>query len=84
MLPKFPYQAASFGVKLAARYHDFGAFLADFENRFPYMRVQNLHLEPVSAAPAEEALSAGERQSHRRTLAITMRVVTLVKPLAAL
>jgi hypothetical protein len=85
VLPKFPYQAASFGVKLTARYHDFGAFLADFENRFPYMRVQNLRLESMSAAPAEEALSASERQSQSaETLAITMRVVTLVKPLAAL
>jgi hypothetical protein len=39
----------------------------------------------MSAAPAEEALSASERQSQSaETLAITMRVVTLVKPLAAL
>jgi hypothetical protein len=85
VLPKFPYQAANFGVKLTARYHDFGTFLADFENRFPYMRVQNVRLEPMSGAPAEEALPAGERQAQTtETLAITMRVVTLVKPLAAL
>src|SRR2546427_7378740 len=31
VLPKFPYQAATFGVKLRARFHDFGRCLADFE-----------------------------------------------------
>jgi Tfp pilus assembly protein PilO len=47
LLPNFPYQSASFVVKVTAHYHDFGVFLADLENSFPYLRVQNLELIPV-------------------------------------
>src|SRR5262249_10267395 len=84
-LPKFPYQAASFGVKLSARYHDFGAFLADFENQFPDMRVQNVELQPDATLPAAAATGKDMRAGQRRpggaeTLTITMRVVTLIKP----
>src|ERR1051326_4524135 len=44
VLPQFPYQAAIFTVRGAGHYHDFGKFLADFENNHPYFRVQNLSL----------------------------------------
>ena len=40
------YQQASVNVSGTAYYDDLGKFLADFENHFPYMRVQNLNLEP--------------------------------------
>jgi hypothetical protein len=43
-LPAFPYPAATFTVQGNAYYHDFGKFLAGFENRFPYFRVQNISL----------------------------------------
>jgi hypothetical protein len=83
VLPKFPYRAATFGVKLLASFHEYGAFLAEFENQFPYMRVQNLQIEPETGSesalqetPALPLRSPGSRE----TLAITMRVVTLVKP----
>ncbi len=84
-LPKFPYQAASFGVKLSARYHDFGAFLADFENQFPDMRVQNLELQPEASPQAmapggKDARAVQHRPASAETLTITMRVVTLIKP----
>jgi hypothetical protein len=85
VLPKFPYQTATFGVKLSARYHDFGLFLADFENKFPYMRVRNLELEPESGS--KTAGSEGRVQkaaSKVENLAITMRVVTLIKPSTSL
>src|SRR5205807_7016241 len=49
VLPKFPYHAALFNVRGTAYYHDLGKFLADFENSFPYIRVQNLEIEPASA-----------------------------------
>ena len=80
VLPKFPYQAASFGVKLSARYHELGGFLAEFENHFPYMRVQNLEIQPEGASKA----GLDRRGPAPESLAITMRVVTLVKPNAPL
>lgn len=46
----FPYRAASFVLRGTAHYHEFGRFVADFENAFPYMRIQNIELEPNPAA----------------------------------
>ena len=48
LFAKFPYRAATFSVRGGGFFHDFGKFLADFENAFPYMRVQNLELESSS------------------------------------
>jgi Tfp pilus assembly protein PilO len=48
LIPNFPYQAATFVVKVTAHYHDFGVFLADLENQFPHLRVQNLDIAPVN------------------------------------
>src|SRR5258708_21497979 len=48
MLPNFPYRQATIAVGGVAYYYDFGKFLADLENHFPYLRVQNLVLEPTS------------------------------------
>ncbi|MFO1500679.1 MAG: hypothetical protein U1G07_20225 [Verrucomicrobiota bacterium] len=82
VLPKFPFQAASFEVKLRACYQEFGSFLADFENQFPYMRVQNLEIEPEGASnPAfRDGTVVDSGVPNSNALAITMRVVTLVKP----
>lgn len=82
ILPKFPYQAAVFGVKLNARFYDLGVFLADFENQFPYMRVKNLQIEPEIAARAAARDLAGldPRLSQAENLTVNMRVVTLIKP----
>src|SRR3989440_9626378 len=52
ILPKFPYRAALFNVRGSAYFHDLGKFVADFENSFPYLRVQNLELEPAAASSA--------------------------------
>jgi hypothetical protein len=82
VLPKFPYQAATFGVKVSARYHDFGSFLADFENQFPYMRIKNLDLtaESVAKPDGRDVADVDARQRSPESLNINMRVVTLVKP----
>ncbi|MHC1764800.1 MAG: hypothetical protein AB9869_10940 [Verrucomicrobiia bacterium] len=83
VLPKFPYRTATFGVKLLASFHDYGTFLAEFENRFPYMRVQNLQIEPKVEADAESSQAvplARRPPGSGETLDITMRVVTLVRP----
>jgi hypothetical protein len=73
--PKFPYRAAVFTVRGSAFYHDFGKFLADFENKYPYIRVQNIELEPLSH---EASTSAAMREK----LSFKMELLTLVRPIA--
>jgi Tfp pilus assembly protein PilO len=68
MLPNFPYKQASMTVAGKAHYHDLGRFLADFENRFPHIRILNLGLD-VDGNPQEVEM-----------LAFRMDIVTLVKP----
>lgn len=68
MIPKFPYKAATFQLKGSAFYHDFGKFLADFENSFPYVRVQNLEFMPGTAGDDKEKLD------------VKFEIVTLIKP----
>ncbi len=41
---EFPYEAVKYSLKGSGYYHDLGKFLADFENTFPYARVQNLDI----------------------------------------
>ena len=78
LLPQFPYQAAIFTARGAGHYHDFGKFLADFENSFPYFRVQNISLAPgldsVAAADSPTSVTGGENLSFR------MEIVALIKP----
>jgi Tfp pilus assembly protein PilO len=70
MFSQFPYKQATISIAGSAQFYDFGRFLADFENQFPYMRVMNVSLEPVgSGNPAD-----------REKLAFKMDIVTLVKP----
>jgi len=68
MLPGFPYKQASMTVAGKAHFHDLGRFLADFENRFPHIRILNLALD-VDGNPQEVEM-----------LAFRMDIVTLVKP----
>jgi len=73
VLAKFPYKAALFNVRGSAYFHDFGKFIADFENTFPYLRVQNVELEPAASS---SATSTGDAEK----LAFKMEIVTLVNP----
>ena len=70
MLPNFPYNQAVVIVSGSAYYYDFGKFLADFENHFPYLRVQNLNLEPGFGSTPDE----------KEKLSFRMEIITLVKP----
>jgi Tfp pilus assembly protein PilO len=72
LFPEFPYQAATFGVRMSGTFHEFGTFLADLENKFPLLRVQNLDMDP------QRARGGGVRQNE--SLDIRMRVVTLIRP----
>src|SRR2546423_2693989 len=59
VLPKFPFKGVSFNVTLIGHYTDFGQFLADFENSFPYLRVQLMNVTPdVQQAPPGAATAA--------------------------
>jgi len=83
LLPKFPYEAASFGVRLHGRFHEIGSFVAELENRFPFFRVANLRMAPVGAGiistPPGQQFEAAAGQTGRQLIA-ELRVVTLIKP----
>jgi Tfp pilus assembly protein PilO len=73
VFPKFPYHAALFNVRGTAHYHDFGKFVADFENTFPYIRVQNIELDSAGEAGGSDS---------REKLNFKMELLTLVRPIA--
>ena len=78
LLAQFPYQALIFTVRGTGHYHDFGKFLADFENSFPYFRVQNISLAPGPdsvVGPDTPTSVTGEEN-----LAFRMEIVALIKP----
>jgi Tfp pilus assembly protein PilO len=69
MFPKFPYKQFTVSITGSAYYYDLGKFIADFENRYPSVRVMNLELAPDSAVgPLEKG-----------KLAFKMDIVSLVK-----
>jgi len=70
LLPKFPYKQATLTVAGDAFYHDLGKFIAEFENEFPYIRVQNLEIEPA------HSLQGG----YSEKIAFRMDLIALVKP----
>jgi len=71
ILPKFPYKAATFPVKGVGHYHELGKFLAEFENSFPYVRVQNLELTPATAKAGSDEIE---------NLNFKFEIVSLIKP----
>ena len=54
LLPRFSYKWATCHVSAIGYYQDFGKFFADFENSFPYFRIQNVDVS-VNTGPAAEA-----------------------------
>ncbi|MDB6017266.1 MAG: hypothetical protein JWR19_1755 [Pedosphaera sp.] len=70
MMPSFPYEQATVAVAGTAYFYDLGKFLADFENHFPYARIQNLTLDPVTG---------GASSDEKEKLAFRMEIVTLTK-----
>jgi hypothetical protein len=94
LLPKFnDYKSAIFTIKASARFQDFGKFLADFENEFPYISVHSLRMRPEgsrnvrTAAPTVFDNVLRGNQASRAALAepsekllFEMKLVTLIKP----
>jgi hypothetical protein len=79
---KFPYHAAVFNVRGTAYYHDLGKFLADFENTFPFIRVQNIELEPAGEGTSKSGSENASSQESREKLNFKLELLTLVRPVA--
>jgi Tfp pilus assembly protein PilO len=69
LIPKFPYKQINFSIFGSGYYRDIGKFIADFENKYPHMRVINLVIEPASDA-----------ESKPEKLSFRMQIAALVKP----
>jgi len=72
MGPWIPYHAAMCRVRGIGRYHELGKFLANFENRYPLIRLLKLELEPASDFRVDPNLPG--------KLTIDMEFIVLVKP----
>jgi hypothetical protein len=70
--PNVPYKSSIFSVVGVATYHNFGKFLADFENTYPYLTLRALELEPAGG-------NSGSSEDERN-LRFKMEFVTPVKP----
>ena len=70
LLPQFPYRQVTLNISGTAFYHDLGQFVADFENEFPYARIQNLELEPALLL----------MKADRERLSFRMDIIMHVKP----
>jgi len=72
LLPDFPYKQITLTIAGTAAFHEFGRFVADFENAYPHMRLLNLNLEPSTQ-------NAGDPEK----LSFKMEIAALVKPSAS-
>jgi hypothetical protein len=66
----FPYKAMKFTMRASGFFHDFGRFLAAFENTYPHMRIQDLTLDSAH----------GSNDEIPEKLTIQFDVVALTKP----
>jgi Tfp pilus assembly protein PilO len=75
VFPKFPYKAALFHIRGTAYFHELGRFVADFENAFPHIRIQNIDME-AAAQSAATTTPNGDPEK----LAFKMEIVALINP----
>jgi Tfp pilus assembly protein PilO len=73
LIYKFPYKQVRMTISGSAFYHDFGRFIADFENHFPHMRLQNLEL-------SSGATRGNSTDREREKLSFRVDVIALAKP----
>ena len=76
ILPNFPFRGVAFNVTLIGAYTDFGRFLADFENTYPFMRVQLMSVSPDMQLGAP---GTGQLPQSSGKLRFNFRVVSLIK-----
>lgn len=72
VIPDFPYQAALFRVTGTGHFHVIGSFIRTFENDHPFIRIQNIIMQPAPSLNPEEK---------SEKLSFSMELVTLIKPL---
>lgn len=71
IFPDFPYKSAVFpDTSFYGYYHDFGKFLADMENNFPYLRLQVTSIRHLDVVKAEDP----------EKLHIKVKIIALVQP----
>ncbi len=80
LLPGFPYKQIAITIAGAGGFYDIGQFIADFENKYPHMRIQNLSLVPGGLGEADPAANPAAHEK----LSFRMEIVALVKPTVAL
>ena len=68
LIYKFPFKQTRMTVTGTAYYHDLGRFIADLENHFTFMRIQNLEMMRGGGANAVD----------REKLAFRMDIIALV------
>ncbi len=78
VFPKFPYKAALFNIRGTAHFHELGKFIADFENTFPHIRIQNIDFEPAGQTAATTNPGAGSVEPEK--LSFKMEIVALINP----
>lgn len=69
LIPGFPYRQVKITIAGNGFFHDIGRFTADFENRFPHIRLENLYLEPATGS---------DRTAEREKLFFRMDIIALV------
>jgi hypothetical protein len=69
LLPDFPFKQVKCTINGTAYYYDLGKFIADFENKFPHVRVVNLTIQPIQTYGSND-----------EKLSFKMDVIAPVKP----
>jgi hypothetical protein len=73
LLPQFPYRKnATLSYRCYGYYHNFGKFLADLENTYPYMQFEVNSIAPQKAAE--------QRKEGEDDLRFELKVVALLQP----
>jgi Tfp pilus assembly protein PilO len=69
LLPEYPYQQVTMSISGTGYYFELGRFVADLENQYPSIRVENLDIVPASTGGINEP----------EKLLFRMNLVALVK-----
>lgn len=69
LMAKFPFKQVKMTISGAGYFHELGRFIADFENHFPQIRLQNLEISTGGAG------ASGDREK----LSFRTEVIALVK-----
>ena len=78
LIPEFPYEAGLFGVRVNGQYHEIGRFFAELENKFPFMRIQDVKLQPQVVQPGGESGTLVPRATDK--IIAEFKIVTLFNP----